>query len=177
MCPNGGQIHLDTWRCYWLSKEASTWREAQQFCRKTQGGDLASADSQELQNFIYHSFPAWAKQTFVLSKTCIHAFWVSGFLSFLSNIGIENLPCGFGWRDQVKMGLREWVAGTLAEVYIGPRGDAFRWLWGRTDSGGGRHALGDTLPFVRKVYLVRQKCKAVHWVWEIRLEIPRCHLV
>ncbi|XP_051273916.1 polycystin-1 isoform X2 [Dicentrarchus labrax] len=56
-CPTGGQIHLGSWRCYWLSERTSSWTEAQDSCRQIQGGDLASADSLELQNFIHFSFP------------------------------------------------------------------------------------------------------------------------
>ncbi|XP_049915502.1 polycystin-1 isoform X2 [Epinephelus moara] len=56
-CPNGGQIHLASRRCYWLSEMTSSWPEAQDSCRETEGGDLASADSLELQNFIHYAFP------------------------------------------------------------------------------------------------------------------------
>ncbi|XP_061564100.1 polycystin-1 [Cololabis saira] len=56
-CPKGGRIHLASLRCYWLSDETSSWFDAQDSCRHTWGGDLASAESKELQNFIYHSFP------------------------------------------------------------------------------------------------------------------------
>ncbi|XP_044035256.1 polycystin-1 isoform X2 [Siniperca chuatsi] len=56
-CPKGGQIHLPSRRCYWLSEMTSSWFEAQDSCRETQGGDLASAHSLELQNLIHYSFP------------------------------------------------------------------------------------------------------------------------
>ncbi|XP_038592316.1 polycystin-1 [Micropterus salmoides] len=56
-CPKGGQIHLPSQRCYWLSEMTFSWPEAQDSCRETQGGDLAYADSLELQNFIHYSFP------------------------------------------------------------------------------------------------------------------------
>ncbi|KAM6897519.1 polycystin-1 [Xenentodon cancila] len=56
-CPNGGRIHLPSLTCYWLPDETQTWFEAQDSCRQTWRGDLASADGKELQNFIYHSFP------------------------------------------------------------------------------------------------------------------------
>nr|XP_046233896.1 polycystin-1 [Scatophagus argus] len=56
-CPKGSRIHLASWRCYWLSEVISSWPEAHDFCRDTQGGDLASAESLELQNFIHSSFP------------------------------------------------------------------------------------------------------------------------
>ncbi|XP_008289301.1 polycystin-1 [Stegastes partitus] len=56
-CPEGGQIHLASLQCYWLSEMPLSWFEAQDSCRKTPGRNLASADSQELQHFIFHSFP------------------------------------------------------------------------------------------------------------------------
>uniref|UniRef100_UPI003AAB6BD9 polycystin-1 n=1 Tax=Centroberyx gerrardi TaxID=166262 RepID=UPI003AAB6BD9 len=56
-CPQGGQIHLASLRCYWLSETASSWSVAWDSCRETRGGDLAVADSPELQNFIHYSFP------------------------------------------------------------------------------------------------------------------------
>ncbi|XP_032358090.1 polycystin-1 [Etheostoma spectabile] len=56
-CPKGGLIHLTSRRCYWLSETTSSQPEAQDSCRETRGGDLASADSLELQHFIHHSFP------------------------------------------------------------------------------------------------------------------------
>ncbi|KAK9530722.1 hypothetical protein VZT92_012210 [Zoarces viviparus] len=56
-CPKGGRIHLAGLRCYWLSERMSSWPEAQDSCRETLGGDLASAGSLELQNFIHSSFP------------------------------------------------------------------------------------------------------------------------
>ncbi|XP_071319469.1 polycystin-1 [Trachinotus anak] len=55
-CPKGGQIHLSSLRCYWISEMTSSWSEAQNSCSETPGGDLASADSLELQNFIHYSF-------------------------------------------------------------------------------------------------------------------------
>ncbi|XP_067432834.1 polycystin-1 [Thunnus thynnus] len=55
-CPKGGQIHLSSLQCYWLSEMTSSWSEAQGSCRQTQGGDLAAADSLELQNFLHNSF-------------------------------------------------------------------------------------------------------------------------
>ncbi|XP_037611724.1 polycystin-1 [Sebastes umbrosus] len=56
-CPKGGRIDLASRRCYWLSERTSSWPEAQNSCRETRGGDLASVDSLELQNFIHYSFP------------------------------------------------------------------------------------------------------------------------
>ncbi|KAF1374215.1 hypothetical protein PFLUV_G00247310 [Perca fluviatilis] len=56
-CPKGGRIHLTSRRCYWLSETTLSRPEAQGSCRETRGGDLASADSLELQHFIHHSFP------------------------------------------------------------------------------------------------------------------------
>ncbi|XP_054860443.1 polycystin-1 isoform X2 [Amphiprion ocellaris] len=56
-CPKGGHIHLASLRCYWLSEMTSSWFEAQDSCKETPGGNLASADSQELQSFIFYSFP------------------------------------------------------------------------------------------------------------------------
>ncbi|XP_047466063.1 polycystin-1 [Mugil cephalus] len=56
-CPIGGRIHLASLRCYWLSESRSSWFEARDSCRNTRGGDLASADSPELRNFIFYSFP------------------------------------------------------------------------------------------------------------------------
>ncbi|XP_027144915.1 polycystin-1 [Larimichthys crocea] len=56
-CPKGSRIDLSSWRCYWLSEMTSSWSEAQDSCGETQGGELASADSLELQNFIHYSFP------------------------------------------------------------------------------------------------------------------------
>ncbi|CAB1455219.1 unnamed protein product [Pleuronectes platessa] len=55
-CPEGGGIHISM-RCYWMSEATSSWSEAQRSCRETPGGDLASADSPELQTFIHSSFP------------------------------------------------------------------------------------------------------------------------
>ncbi|XP_069373627.1 polycystin-1 isoform X2 [Paralichthys olivaceus] len=57
-CPEGGRIHLSSVRCYWMSEVTSSWSEAQHSCRETPGGDLASADTPELQTFIHYSFPA-----------------------------------------------------------------------------------------------------------------------
>ncbi|XP_062299163.1 polycystin-1 [Scomber scombrus] len=56
-CPKGGQIHLSSLRCYWLSELTSSWSEAQGLCRQTLGGDLTAADSLDLQNFLHNSFP------------------------------------------------------------------------------------------------------------------------
>uniref|UniRef100_UPI0037E95008 polycystin-1 n=1 Tax=Semicossyphus pulcher TaxID=241346 RepID=UPI0037E95008 len=56
-CPKGGRIHLTSKQCYWLSEMTSSWAEAQDSCKETQGGDLASTDSLELQTFIFYSFP------------------------------------------------------------------------------------------------------------------------
>ncbi|KAM3834002.1 polycystin-1-like, partial [Diretmus argenteus] len=56
-CPKGGRIHLASLRCYWLSEMELSWSEAQASCQDTQGGNLAAADSPELQNFIHYSFP------------------------------------------------------------------------------------------------------------------------
>ncbi|KAM9425901.1 polycystin-1 [Pholidichthys leucotaenia] len=57
-CPKGSRIHLNTLRCYWLSEMTSSWFEAQDSCRETWGGDLASAEIPEVQNFILYTFPA-----------------------------------------------------------------------------------------------------------------------
>lgn len=102
---------------------------------------------------------------FEWNLSCLLKASIKWLFKFLSNVGVENLPCGFGWRDQVRMGLREWVTWTQGEVYSGLRGGALRWPWGHTDSGGRRRVQGDTLPFVRKMYLVRQKCNMVHSVF------------
>ncbi|XP_070708244.1 polycystin-1 [Pempheris klunzingeri] len=59
-CPKGGRILVASRRCYWLSELTSAWTEAQDSCRQTQGGDLASADSPDQQNFIHYSFPVKA---------------------------------------------------------------------------------------------------------------------
>ncbi|XP_034426558.1 polycystin-1 [Hippoglossus hippoglossus] len=56
-CPEGGGIHLSSMRCYWMSEATSSWPEAQHSCRESPGGDLASADSAELQTFLHSSFP------------------------------------------------------------------------------------------------------------------------
>ncbi|XP_054625121.1 polycystin-1 isoform X2 [Dunckerocampus dactyliophorus] len=67
-CPKGGQIHLPSLRCFWLSKKTSSWSEALNSCLQTHGGDVAAADL-DLQNFIQHSFPVkgsvwvWLKGT------------------------------------------------------------------------------------------------------------------
>lgn len=100
---------------------------------------------------------------------CLLKASMKWLFKFLSNVGVENLRCGFGWRDHVRKGLREWVTWTQGEVYSGLRGGALRWPWGHTDSGRRRRVLGDTLPFVRKMYLVRQKCNMVHSVLECDL--------
>ncbi|KAM9837407.1 polycystin-1 [Aulostomus maculatus] len=57
LCPKGSHIHLSSLRCYWLSESTSSWSEAQDSCRHTQGGDLAAADSLDLQKFLHNSFP------------------------------------------------------------------------------------------------------------------------
>ncbi|XP_070847293.1 polycystin-1 [Chaetodon trifascialis] len=86
-CPKGGQIHLGSWRCYWLSEMASSWPEAQDSCRETQGGDLASADSLELQNFIHYSFPV---------KTTVWV-WLRGFSAEVSDqVGVVE-PVNPAW--------------------------------------------------------------------------------
>uniref|UniRef100_A0AAQ4PFT7 Polycystic kidney disease 1b n=2 Tax=Gasterosteus aculeatus aculeatus TaxID=481459 RepID=A0AAQ4PFT7_GASAC len=56
-CPKGSRIHLASLRCYWLSERTSLWPEAHDLCRKTPGGDLASAGSLQLLNFLHYSFP------------------------------------------------------------------------------------------------------------------------
>ncbi|KAK1881223.1 Polycystin-1, partial [Dissostichus eleginoides] len=56
-CPEGGQIHVSSRRCFFLSESSSSWPDAQTSCRETRGGDVASAESLELQDFIQHSFP------------------------------------------------------------------------------------------------------------------------
>uniref|UniRef100_A0A8C5HEK2 C-type lectin domain-containing protein n=1 Tax=Gouania willdenowi TaxID=441366 RepID=A0A8C5HEK2_GOUWI len=56
-CPKGGRINLINLRCYWLSVMTSSWFEAQESCSNTHGGELASAHNQDLQHFIFHSFP------------------------------------------------------------------------------------------------------------------------
>ncbi|CAJ1081176.1 polycystin-1 [Xyrichtys novacula] len=56
-CPKGGRIHLANQKCYWLSEMASSWIEALNSCKDTKRGDLADADSLELQTFIFYSFP------------------------------------------------------------------------------------------------------------------------
>ncbi|XP_026207627.1 polycystin-1-like [Anabas testudineus] len=56
-CPEGARIHLSSLRCYWLSETTSSWSEAQDSCRETHGGDLATANSLELENFMHYSFP------------------------------------------------------------------------------------------------------------------------
>ncbi|XP_029311858.1 polycystin-1 [Cottoperca gobio] len=78
-CPQGGQIHLTSRRCYWLSERPSSWPEAQLSCRETRGGGLASADSLELQNFIHHSFPV---------KTTVWV-WLKGSGGEGSDQGVE----------------------------------------------------------------------------------------
>ncbi|XP_061765809.1 polycystin-1 [Nerophis ophidion] len=55
-CPKGGQIHLPSLRCFWLSRNASTWSEASDSCQQTHGGDVAAADTLEVQDFLQHSF-------------------------------------------------------------------------------------------------------------------------
>ncbi|XP_041830823.1 polycystin-1 [Melanotaenia boesemani] len=55
-CPKGGKIHLASLRCFWMSAIKSSWFEAQDSCREAWGGDLASAESKELLNFIHNSF-------------------------------------------------------------------------------------------------------------------------
>jgi len=57
-CPKGARIHPSSPRCYWLSEGTSPWPEARDACRETHGGDLASAGSPELQDFVRYSFPA-----------------------------------------------------------------------------------------------------------------------
>ncbi|XP_063338226.1 polycystin-1 [Pelmatolapia mariae] len=56
-CPLGSQVHLTSLRCYWLSEMAVSWFEARASCRTALGGDLAAAESLELQSFFLHAFP------------------------------------------------------------------------------------------------------------------------
>ncbi|XP_055085828.1 polycystin-1 [Periophthalmus magnuspinnatus] len=55
-CPVGAQVELSSRRCLWLSPQALSWSQAQDVCR-LQGGDVANANSIQLQSFIHHSFP------------------------------------------------------------------------------------------------------------------------
>ncbi|XP_054604965.2 polycystin-1 isoform X2 [Nothobranchius furzeri] len=55
-CPDGGKIHLDSLLCFWLSDTTSSWYEAQDSCRMMGGGNLAAAQSKEIQNFIHYHF-------------------------------------------------------------------------------------------------------------------------
>ncbi|XP_040924301.1 polycystin-1 [Betta splendens] len=57
-CPEGSRVHLSSLRCYWLSRTTSSFPEAWDSCKDVHGGDLAAANSLELQNFLHHSFPA-----------------------------------------------------------------------------------------------------------------------
>nr|XP_057917818.1 polycystin-1 [Doryrhamphus excisus] len=70
-CPKGGQIHLPSLRCFWLSKKTSTWSEALDSCLQTSGGDVATADTSDLQNFIQHAFPVY----FSLLAHPSHMYW------------------------------------------------------------------------------------------------------
>ncbi|XP_034563216.1 polycystin-1 [Notolabrus celidotus] len=56
-CPEGGRIHLAEQKCYWLSEITLSWPGAQSRCKDTPRGDLARADSSDLQTFVFHSFP------------------------------------------------------------------------------------------------------------------------
>ncbi|XP_034415177.1 polycystin-1 [Cyclopterus lumpus] len=83
-CPKGARIHLASPRCYWLSERTSSWPEAQDACRETRGGDLASAGSPELQNFVHSSFPAkttvwiWLKRSDQAAEPVSPAWWAGG---------------------------------------------------------------------------------------------------
>ncbi|XP_037547532.1 LOW QUALITY PROTEIN: polycystin-1 [Nematolebias whitei] len=62
-CPEGGQIHLGSLHCFWLSDRTSSWSEAQGSCQATWGGHLASVQNEEVQYFIHSRFtdkpPGW----------------------------------------------------------------------------------------------------------------------
>ncbi|XP_055006463.1 LOW QUALITY PROTEIN: polycystin-1 [Boleophthalmus pectinirostris] len=54
-CPMGAQMELSSERCLWLSTQAASWSQALDSCRR-QGGDVANANTIQLQSFIHHSF-------------------------------------------------------------------------------------------------------------------------
>ncbi|XP_017271539.1 polycystin-1 [Kryptolebias marmoratus] len=72
-CPNGAQIHLANLQCFWLSDVTSSWFKAQDSCRETWGGSLASAQSKAVQDFLHNRFThkttAWI---------WLNASWVDG---------------------------------------------------------------------------------------------------
>lgn len=123
-CPKGSRIHLASLRCYWLSERTSLWPEAHDLCRKTPGGDLASAGSLQLLNFLHYSFPVWVLHTDVFLSSFYRCLYRLMF-SLLFCVGLGKPQCGYGWREK---GLRI-------------RGGVLRWPWGRGDSGGRLSAL------------------------------------
>uniref|UniRef100_A0A3B5AXN8 Polycystic kidney disease 1b n=1 Tax=Stegastes partitus TaxID=144197 RepID=A0A3B5AXN8_9TELE len=141
--PEGGQIHLASLQCYWLSEMPLSWFEAQDSCRKTPGRNLASADSQELQHFIFHSFPLLLSEQVIMvypddivavqhtldSGTFLHclngeaslnSLWRQSYLSISGTEwggwlegGLTSLPHGSKWVDGVVCDLRMLYVDTL----------------------------------------------------------------
>ncbi|XP_039991901.1 polycystin-1 [Xiphias gladius] len=105
-CPKGGQIDLSSLRCYWVSEMTSSWSEAQDSCRKTPGGDLASAESLKLQNFIHYSFPM---------KTTVWV-WLKGSEGYLSEQAEVVEPVSPAWWAGVsERGCTQMALGILGQ--------------------------------------------------------------
>ncbi|XP_040885354.1 polycystin-1 [Toxotes jaculatrix] len=105
-CPKGAQIHLSSMRCYWMSETTSSWSEAQDSCRETLGGYLASADNLDLQNFIHYSFPV---------KTTVW-IWLKG----LGGEGTEGAGAvepvsPARWAEGAETGCSQMALGTLGQ--------------------------------------------------------------
>ncbi|XP_058477572.1 polycystin-1 isoform X2 [Solea solea] len=104
-CPKGGHVHLSAVRCYWKPETSSSWSDARRSCRETPGGDLASAESLELQNFIHYSFP---------TKTT-EWVWLKGWggeRSEEEEEGVEESVSPSWWTEGHESGCPQMAVGT-----------------------------------------------------------------
>lgn len=170
-CPQGSQVHLSSLRCYWLSEMAVSWFEAQASCRTTLGGDLAAADSLELQSFFLHAFPVWVWRTIYtiihiifsreLSVFCDLCVYCRGlmmtlvlrricFFSLFLIFNTERVTfcilgkplCGYGWRTLTRKGLFSHKVQYGGTKMMIIQGSALRWHWEPWE-GGGRPSVQD----------------------------------
>lgn len=169
-CPQGSQVHLTSLRCYWLSEMAVSWFEAWASCRTTLGGDLAAADSLELQSFFLHAFPLWVWRTIYTIIHIIFSWELSVFLWFvcllqrtnddpgsqedmLSLFLIFNTErvtfcilgkplCGYGCRTLTRKGLFSHKVQYGGTKMMIVQGSALRWHWEHWE-GGGRPSVQD----------------------------------
>uniref|UniRef100_A0A3B4YHA8 Polycystin-1-like n=1 Tax=Seriola lalandi dorsalis TaxID=1841481 RepID=A0A3B4YHA8_SERLL len=121
-------IHLSSTRCYWISERTSSWSEAQDSCRETPGGGLASLLLPDSAIMVYpddvvaiqHTRDSGTFLHCLNSEASLNSSWRQSYLSLRGaewggwwQGGLTSLTQGGRWVDGVVCDLRMLYMDTI----------------------------------------------------------------